>query len=739
MKVNQIENNLDYLEYVETKGSEAKITLLVEGIHCGACVWLIENTLKKQQGVTNARVNLSTDRLVLEWVGDKELISYLVPVIEKLGYKATPFAADQMLAKSLEQQKDLLKRLTVSGAASAQVMMLSGAIWAGNLQSSIGEYTRLLLHLLIAIITIPAVIYSGLPFFRSAITAIKNKRSNMDVPISVGTITAVIVSIQETLYHRDYTYYDAAISLIFILLIGRYLDLEVRNQANAAACDLILSQPTSVTIIENNKYKLIGIKKALPGQIALVTLGERIPIDGVVVEGESEVDNSIINGETTPIKVRAGSNVFAGSINISSVLKIKITKTGDNTTLNEIIKLVENAKQVKSQYINVVDRVASFYTPVVFTAAVFTFFIWYFVLAAPITKALLYAIAVLIVTCPCALGLAVPIVQVVAVLKLMKNGILVKSQNVLERMSGITDIIFDKTGTITYGNPHWLNKDEYNKETIQIISSMAKHSKHPLMKAISGVTQDIAILPMEVEEQKGMGLSAIVNGEEVKIGSRVWCGVESAVDNDDYLEAWFRYKNRLTRVIFEDSIRKEASEIVKELRKNGYEIHLLSGDRSSVVQTVAERLSISNFKGLLKPEDKFNVIKAMQKEGKKVLMVGDGLNDSPALQLADASLSPSAALAITSNNADIVFQKDLFSVAECLCTAKKSIKLIKQNFLFSFIYNILAVPIAMVGLMTPLIAAVAMASSSIIVVLNSMRLNLGTKKYEHQCKKSFIS
>ncbi|MDJ1256716.1 MAG: HAD-IC family P-type ATPase [Candidatus Midichloria mitochondrii] len=311
---------------------------------------------------------------------------------------------------------------------------------------------------MIAIITIPAVIYSGLPFFRSAITAIKNKRSNMDVPISVGTITAVLISIQETLYHSDYTYYDAAISLIFILLIGRYLDLKVRNQANAEACDLILSQPTSVTIIEDNKYKLIGIKKALPGQIALVTLGERIPIDGVVVEGESEVDNSIINGETMPVKVRAGSNVFAGSINISSVLKIKITKAGDNTTLNEIIKLVENAKQVKSQYINVADRVASFYTPVVFTVSAFTFFIWYFILAVPITKSLLYAIAVLIVTCPCALGLAIP--------------------------------------------------------------------------TIAGVTQDIAILPMEVEEQKGMGLSAIVNGEEVRIVSRAWCGVESSIDNN---------------------------------------------------------------------------------------------------------------------------------------------------------------------------------------------------------------
>ena len=733
MKVTEIENNLDYLEYVESREfGENKIyktALLINGLHCGACVWLIENTLRKQKKITNARVNLSTNRLILEWSDEKEAIHNFIKIIEKLGYKATPFSSDVMLLKSVEKQKDLLKRLAISGAASAQVMMLSVAIWAGNMQASMGEHTRLFLHIIIAIITIPSVIYSGMPFFKSAITAIVSKRSNMDVPISVGAILATMISIQETFTKSEYTYYDAAISLIFVLLIGRYLDLKVRNQANAAAQDLILSQPTSVTIIENDKYKLINVKKALPNQIALITVGERIPIDGIIIDGESEVDNSIVNGETLPLKVSIGSNIFAGSINISGILKVKITKAGDNTTLNEIIKLVENAKQIKSRYINIADKIASFYTPVVFTASLLTFLAWYFIFSATIAKSLLYSVSVLIVTCPCALGLAVPIVQVVAVLNLMKNGILVKSQDALERLANITDIVFDKTGTITYGKPKWLNKDDYKAELLQLIVSIANHSKHPLMQAIIELNHNMPLLKIDVYEEKGMGLGTIFDNEEIRIGNRTWCGVDQPNNEDNYLETWVKYKNSSSRLIFEDKILPEAGAVISELKKEGYEIHLFSGDRNEVVRNVAKKVKINNFKGLLKPEDKYKMIEEMKKNGKKVLMIGDGLNDSPALQIASASMSPSTALAITSNNSDIIFQKDLFAILKSLYIANKSIKLIKQNFILSFIYNVVMVPIAMVGFMTPLIAAATMASSSIMVVLNAMRLTF-YKKHE---------
>lgn len=737
VKIMEIENTLDYIEHisVDAKQNVNSVSLLVDGIRCGACVWLLENTLRKQEHVLEAQINLSSHKLSLKWSGAKENINAFIKSIENLGYKVTPFIAEAMLSQSLTKQRDLLKRLTVAGAVSAQVMMISFAIWSGNLNHTMGAYTRILLHLFIALVTIPAVLYSGAPFFKSAWNALRSNRSNMDVPISIGIIFTTFISVQETVLGNSHTYYDAAISLIFILLIGRYLDVKVLNKANAEAHELILSQPSSVTIIEDGKYKLISIRKAVADQIAFVAIGERIPIDGIVIEGMSEVDNSIITGETIPIIVQAGSTVFAGGINHSGSLKIKITRKAENSTLNEIIQLIDNAKQVKSRFINIADKVAAFYTPTVLSLALLTFTFWYALLFVSVNQALLHSVAVLVVTCPCALGLAVPIVQTIAASRLMKNGILMKSQNGLENLSRITDIIFDKTGTLTFGKPIWLNQDDFPSDLQHIIISMAKHSKHPLMRAITLQNPDKHSLNLNIHETHGMGIDAVHHNKIVKIGNRAWCNVskEQIADlrYDDHLETWFEYEGTARRLIFRDQLRPEAYAVIQYLEKKNYVIHILSGDREEAVAAVAQQLNIKNYRALLTPQDKFDAIQEMQRYGKKVLMVGDGLNDSPALQIADCSLSPANALAISSNNADAVFQKDLYSVLICLDVARKYIRLIKENFALSLIYNVLTVPIAMVGLMTPLIAAIAMASSSLMVVINAMRLKYVPK---HQYK-----
>ena len=732
-KVIEIENDVDYLEYIESSAdyhSCNRIVLALSGVQCGACVWLVENTLKKEDAIKVARVNLSTNRLIIEWIGDIHLINTFVHSIEKLGYKVTPFIPDQALMEAASRQKDILKRLTVAGAASVQVMMLSFSIWAGNMQQSMGEYTRLFFHLFIAAITIPVVIYSGTPFFKSAIIALKSGRSNMDVPISAGVIFTVLVSIQETVANRDYTYYDAAISLIFVLLIGRYLDIRIKNQANSAAQDLILAQPTSVTIVEGDKYKLINIKKAIPGQLAVVMPGEIIPVDGVIIDGESAVDNSIISGESAPIKVDINSTVLAGSINILNVIKIKVMKSGGDTTLNEIIRLIDNAKRIKSRYINIADIVSSFYTPVVFSLALLTFIYWYIWLKIPLSQALLFGISVLIVTCPCALGLAVPVVQVIATMKLMKGGILLKSGDALERFDSITDIIFDKTGTITFGKPVWVNKSDFDDQLIQIISSVAANSKHPLMKAVYDVNSGFSLLASDIKEEKGRGIAAKIGNDEIRIGNRQWCGIKDFIATDNFSEVWIDYVGKRYRMIFKDEIRPEVKGLVEILNKMGYRVHILSGDRVEVVREIANFLGIDNFIGGSDPKSKYDTVIKMQQEGRKILMVGDGLNDSAVLQVADVSMSPSTALAIASSNADIVYQKDLSSILKCLNISKKSIKLVRQNFILSFVYNIITVPVAIFGLMTPLVAALAMAFSSITVIVNAMRLNLD--KFEQE-------
>lgn len=723
MKVNNIINELNYLEHISSSDKGNQIFLLIEGIHCGACVWLIENTLKKQRGVTAARINLSTKRLLLEWSGEQEYIYELISILEQLGYRAVPFVAEELDVEQKRNEQQLLKCLIIAGVVSMQVMMLTVGVWVGNIYDSMGEYTRLILHLIAALITIPAVIYSGMPFFRSAFVALKAKRSNMDVPISIGVISSVLISIQETINSGEYTYYDAAISLLFVLLIGRYLDMRTRNKARREAHNLILSQPRSVTIYDdNNTLKLIDVKRAQIGQIAFIASGERIPIDGVVVEGVGEVDNSIITGETLAVRVYKGSEVFAGSINLGAALKIRINTLSDHTLLSEIIKLIENAEQGRAKYVMIADKVAAFYTPFVLILSSLTFCIWRFILNALFSEALLHSVAVLIITCPCALALAVPIVQIVAVMRLMKQGILVKTADALEKIAEIDTIVFDKTGTLTEGRPYWINQNDFTKEEIMLIASLANQSKHILLTSIKD-SYNGNLYEIQAHEEKGSGLKAVWHDEVLKLGSREWCAVQQELDDDEHLEIWFAWRDVKKRLILQDQLRPEAPQVIYQLKNLGYQILLLSGDRTKAVELVASQIKIDYYESMLKPHDKYRRIGELQKEGMVVLMVGDGLNDAAALKVARASLSLASGLAITQNNADIIFQTNLNSVVEILSIAKKSGVLVRENLLLSLLYNVITIPIAMFGLVTPLIAALAMSSSSILVTLNAMRLN----------------
>lgn len=729
MKVTKVKNDFNYSEYVNsfsTDPTKHQIYLIIDGIHCGGCILSIENALRKQPGVINARLNMSTKRLSLEWRGEKEYVFSLINILENLGYKVTAFTIETQEIEREHEERRLLKCLTVAGFATVQVMMLSVAVWAGSKYNNIGEYTRVLIHIMSAIITIPSVVYAGMPFFKSAWKALKNYRSNMDVPISISAIMATLLSIQETVISSKYAYYDAAIGLIFILLIGRYLDLKIRNLTRKKAHEIISRQSDVVTIFDNGKLRQISTKNVSIGDIAFVGCGEKINIDGVVIEGKGEVDNSIITGETIPKKVNLDSFVYAGSINLGEALKIRITKIGSNTVLGEIIKLIENAEQGRAKYVQLADKVASYYTPVVFTVAILTFVLWKFFLNSSYNDAILYSIAVLIITCPCALGIAVPIVQVISSLNLMQDGILIKSADALERMAKIDTVIFDKTGTLTFGKPQLLNADAVSEEKMRLISYIAAYSRHPLCLAVK-VCNIIPVdsINLRVKEEKGMGLEATIDNNQVYLGNREWCNITSdTVEKDNYLEMWFRYnQEEPVRLIFQDKLRPEAPEVVGQLQQMGYECVILSGDHELAVSHIAGLLDIKHYKALLKPQDKYNFIETLQKQGKKILMIGDGLNDSAALKIADASISPASAMAISQNNSDIVFQSNLGSIIKILFLAEKSAKLVKQNFVISFVYNILAVPIAVSGFITPIIAAIIMSTSSLLVVLNSMRLH----------------
>lgn len=721
MKAYELTNELDYISHVKTEKDENSINLIVEGIHCGSCIWLIENTLKKQLHVKNARINMSTKRLVIEWIGEINAINELVQIIQKLGYKLIPFSPDASENENIKYEKFLLKCIFIAGLASVSVMMISMGIWIGNFSGEIGKYMRMIFHILTAMIAFPAVLYAGEPFFKSALTAIKAKRTNMDIPISLGIITALLISIIETFAGKEFTYFDASVTLIFFLLIGRYLDLKTRNLALQRAQNLIFAQARSVTVEENNKLKLVAINKVKGGDIAFVAMGEKIPIDGYIIEGDTNVDNSLINGETLPLAKQKGDYVNAGTINLGNPIKIKIDKIGDKTLLGEIIKLMEQAEQGKSKYMQLSDKIAGFFTPTILLLSLLTFIIWIF--QADLLTASIHAISVLIITCPCALGLAIPVAHVVASSKLMNDGILIKTSDALEKLANIDSVIFDKTGTITYGKLTPQNLEDLKESELQLIASLASQSKHPLSNALSKVYSG-PLLKLKVTEHKGKGLEATYNKAIIKLGSKKFCEVKDD-SKDSFTEVWFSTGDTLKRIVFTDSIREDALDTISYFAKTlSLPCYLLSGDKLQVVEKVASAIGISNYEALVDPKQKYEFITKLIKDGYRPLMVGDGLNDSAALKAAFISISPASGLEISQTASDIVFQKDqLIAVKQSHIIAKSSQEVIKQNLLLSACYNLITVPIAMLGFASPIVAAIGMSLSSIVVVVNSLRLN----------------
>ena len=709
----------DFSGFAEAGKDEGAYTLhiMVDGMRCAACAWRIESELNAEQDV-KARVNLSTNRLVINWKGAKERCNELIAKASNLGFTLTPF--DPEIEKSAEQteEKFLLKCIVISGFASSTIMMFSLALWFST-KEEMGEATRDLMHWVSALFALPAIAYAGQPYFASAWNALKNMRTNMDVPISLAVILAATMSLFETIRHGEYVYFDSSTMLLFFLLIGRYLDKKARGKAKAAAQDLLAMMQGIATIREGEKLRNLPIRDILPDMQLIVAVGEKIAADGIVSKGNSEVDTSLITGETIPVAANVGSKLFAGMINMSAPIELKVSAASEQSLLADIVRLMENAEQGQAKYVRLADKVAGYYTPVVHILAAGAFIGW-LLMGMAWQPALMIATTVLIITCPCALGLAVPVVQVVASSRLFKNGMLLKSGDALERLATIDTIIFDKTGTLTLGRPK-LAVSNYSLQNLQLAASLASHSKHPLSQAINAAWNG-DLLSVEVNEEAGKGLSAIYQGKNLRLGKRDWCGDINA-PKDDYMELWLNIDEQKTRFIFNDEIRSDSAQVIEELKKK-FRIILLSGDRIQVVSNVAKELGIDEYFAALTPIDKTDKIAEVSKTGAKILMVGDGLNDAPALASALVSMSPSSAIDITQNAADIVFQGEkLAPVAEAIDIANQSVVLVKQNFVLSFLYNIIAVPMAIMGLVTPLVAAIAMSSSSIIVIANALRLN----------------
>jgi Cu2+-exporting ATPase len=700
-----------------------RLHLMVEGVHCGACVHRIERALGRDPAVTSARVNLTTRRLAVTWSGERALAARLAGAVEALGYRVAPYRPAQVTAGEGAVERELLRALAVAGFAAANVMLLSVALWAGMAQG-MEPATRSLLHWFSALIALPAVAYAGRPFFHSALSALLARRTNMDVPISLAVVLASAMSLFETLRGGEHVYFDSAIALLFFLLVGRYLDRRARSKARSAAERLLTLRGQAVTVLEpDGRRRTIPSELVERGMRVLVAAGERVPIDGRVAAGRSELDSSLITGESLPAAVAPGDRVFAGTLNLGAPLTLEVSAVGEATLLAEIVRLMELAEQRRSGYVSLADRVARLYAPLVHGLALATFLGWV-LLGTAWQVALLYAVAVLIITCPCALGLAVPVVQVIASGRLLRQGILLKSATALERLVGIDGVAFDKTGTLTEGHPT-LDTAAIDREALLAAAALAGASRHPLARGLARAAPEAATAD-GVREVPGRGLALETPEGEIRLGNRAWCGLEHGPPAAGP-ELWLRRPGRPpTQFRFTDPLRADAAQVVDALARQGLAVELLSGDRRETVAAVAGQLGIADWRAQCSPSDKVARLEALSAEGRRILMVGDGLNDAPALAAAAVSLSPSSAVDISQTAADAVFQgRALGPILELLEVARRTQRLVRQNLALAFLYNLLTVPLAVLGYVTPLVAAICMSASSLAVIVNALRLGRG--------------
>ena len=709
--------------------SALETVLVVPNMHCGACIRTVERTLLAQPGVRAARANLSARRVTVTTERVLATTEPLVVALAGAGFAASPLASARTPPDSAADSA-YLRRLGVAGFAAMNIMLLSVSVWAGH-GSDMPQSLSTLFHWLSAAIALPAVAYAGQPFVASARQALAARRLNMDVPISLGVVLATGMSLFQTIRGSEQVYFDAAVSLLFFLLIGRYLDHVVRRRAAGVAQNLLGLQGTEATIVgPTGVTERLTVGKVLPGMRILVATGERVPVDARLLAEEASIDDSLITGESLPRTLRAGDPVYAGSINLGQPWQAEATSAVESTLLSELARLIETAQQGRSRYVRLADRAARLYAPVVHILGAITFIGW-MLTGHGWEQALTAAIAVLIITCPCALALAVPAVQVVATGRLLKSGIIVKAADGLERLAEVDTIVLDKTGTLTLPEPRLADHGAVPDALLKAAASLALASRHPYARAIVGAARErgVSLAPLTgVREIAGAGLETTGPEGTTRLGSAAFCQV--AAGNVDVATLWMSMPGSPPFAFrFEESVRSDARSTVEKLMRAGYEVELLSGDQHGPVATAARSAGIARFMAQQKPDQKVERLTALSSLGRRVLMIGDGLNDAPALAAGYASLSPSTAADISQNAADAVFQGEkLGPVVETLVVAKAAHKRALENFAIAVGYNLLFVPMAMIGLVTPLIAAIAMSASSIAVTLNAMRLGLQKKE-----------
>ena len=703
---------LDLAPFVAAQRDGAqRLELVVSGLTCGACIWLVEQALAAEADVQSARASLSARRLTVIWRGPAARADHFAALLGRLGFRVAPWSPACLRATEDAEGRALIRALGIAAFGSMNIMLISVAVWVGG---DMGPSLRHGLHWLAALIGLPVVLVAGMPFYRSAWAAIRAGRPSMDLAVSLGVLATAAMSLSETLRNGPYTWFDGATMLLALLLAGRVFDRAARRRARQSVAELLALQEGVVSrVLADGHMEAVPAEAVAAGDRVLVSSGERLRLDGVAAT-DALLDAAATTGESVPRAFAAGDALPAGAVNMGAAFTMVVSAAAKDGSLAAMARLLERAEQAKGRFVAIADRASRFYVPVVHAVAAVTFLVWWGVLDAPWQVALVNAVCVLLITCPCALALAVPAVQVVAVGGLFRRGVLVTSATALERLATADHVVLDKTGTLTEGRPVLIPEGQ-DPAVLMRAASMARASRHPLAQALVRACPE-APLAEDVREVPGRGLEA----GAVRLGSPVFCGLDPSADG---MTLVFR-DGEATPVAFRfaDRLREDAPAAVAALGALGLPAEVLSGDGEGAVAAAARQAGVVEWRSGADPLAKQARIAALRQAGRRPLMVGDGINDAAALAAAHVSASPAEATDLAQTASDLVLQREgLSALPAAIRIARRAQAIARENIGFSLAYNVVAVPMAAFGLVTPLIAALVMASSSLVVVLNALR------------------
>ena len=709
------------------KDGFSHISLVIEGIHCSACVWLNEKALHKMEGVIEANINFTNNKATIVWASHIVKLSQIIDMIRSIGYNAFAYDASTQEDYANKERKSYYLKMAVAIFASMNIMWIAVAQYAGYF-TGITQEVKTILNIAEGLLATPVLFYSGWVFFRGAYFDIKTKTVNMDLLVATGASLTYIYSIYITIVQDGEAYFDSVSMIITFVLIGKFL--EVLSKKNVAdALDIIgKNLPTEVKVFKDNSIILTKLEDVIVGDIIIVASGERVLLDGEIIQGKGSFDESSLTGESEAIHKEIGDNVISGTVSIDADIHFKATKDFEHSTLSNLVALLESAINKKPKIQQVANKLSEHFSTAILVLSFMTFLVWW-MWPHSFEVSFMIGISVIVIACPCALALATPVATLIGLSLGASRGILFKEAAQLETMAKVDTLVLDKTGTLTLGKPEVINEVIYEEFDKNLLYSLVSLSNHPVSKGVReyiNLTDSNNVSFSEYKQVASHGIEAVVDGVEIVGGNYkllIEHGIEFSFQSQETL-FYFVVNNKVVAIYeLQDRVKKDAEEILTNLKKKNINIVMLTGDNEKVAARVAKEVGIDNVYSSLSPEDKSIYISSLHEKGAKVVMVGDGVNDILALARADISIVMGSGSDIAIDVGDVVLLDDsLKSLEDAFKISSTTYGLIKQNLGISLIYNAITIPLAMAGYVIPLVAAISMSVSSLLVVGNSLRI-----------------